>query len=151
MKIERDKFVPAVGLMTEELARFQNSGQVEVSSFALRYLYVGEIRYAVVEGWQLRIGFVWVLSGRGFPPTPKEWVMDSNRNSYVIDLKDYQVANIGPGMEGGGDRMWIHSKFESLMFYPPDGKKFDSARSQELLAKPARKFPATTGIEFFVD
>ncbi len=146
MKPESGKFVPATGLTTEDLAPFID-GQVEVNSFSSRYVYVGEIDRAVVEGNQIRIGLSLVLNGERHPPFPKRWIRDDKRNSYIIDdLSKYTVADIGPGKEGGGCKWFLHSrtKSEFAILYPADGRKFD-ARAVSLLT-PVGEFSSGNGI-----
>ncbi|MDP3948592.1 MAG: hypothetical protein Q8Q17_01430 [bacterium] len=136
MKPERNKFMPALELGTADLAHFLG-GQVEVTQFLKKCLYVAEIDRAVIEGSQLRMGLPLVLNGEDYPPFPRRWVRDDGRNSCVLELGEYIVADIGPGMEGGGDRWFLHSPggFDSAILYPKNGRKFDQ-RVVGLLAPP---------------
>ena len=151
MEIKCDKFVPAGRLTTKDLAPFLD-GQVEVTKFRKGCVYVAHIGRLVVEGNQLRMGFPLVLNGDGYPPFPRHWVRDDSRNSCVLDLGKYLVADIGPSMEGGGNRWFLQSadRSDSVILYPADGRKFDQ-RAVGLLATPVSKFPTPTGIKFFVD
>ena len=151
MEIKCDKFVPAGRLTTKDLAPFLD-GQAEVTSILKRCLYVAGIDRAIVDGNLLRMGFPLVFKGDGYPPFPRRWIRDENRNSYILDLRNYVVADIGPGMEGGGNRWFLQSadRSDSVILYPADGRKFDQ-RAVGLLATPVRNPPAPTGIEFFGD
>ena len=152
MKPKRSELCPAMGLVTQDLATFLG-GQAEVTMILKKCLYVAEIDRAIVDGNLLRMGFPLVFKGDGYPPFPRRWIRDESRNSCILDLRNYVVADIGPGMEGGGNRWFLQSadRSDSGILYPANGRKFDSARIQELLAEPARKFPSPTGIKFFVD
>lgn len=139
MKIERGKLLPAGGLTATDLAAFRNGGQVEMASYVRGRIYVAAINRIAVEGNELRLGFSWVLKGEGYPPYPKRWVRDDEMNSYNLKLEGCTIADIGPGMDGGGNQGFIQCQggyYTSLIFYPLDGPKFDSVRLEKLLTAP---------------
>ena len=138
MKPEHGKFIPANGLDTQDVSHLIG-GEIENNSFVHGTIYVGEICRAVVDGNLLRLGFSLVLNGERNPLFPKEWKRDDTRNSCVIRLSDYTVADIGPGIDGGEGNRWVllsADKLTMAILYPSNGRKFDAERLKELLATP---------------
>ncbi len=121
-------------LTTQLLAAFIG-GQFEVQNTDEKYIYRGEIKTAEVVGGELSMTFSWMARGEGFPPIPTGWVNESNL-TYEASLGDYAyiASDIGPGREGGDNRLCIHSTLigELGVFYPPNGSKLDPTRVKGL-------------------
>ena len=135
MKPNCSEFGPAKELATQDITPFIG-GQVERNSFLDGNIYVAEICRAVVDGALLRLGFSLVLNGERHPPFPRRWVRDDNKNSCVITLCEYMVADIGPGIDGGDGNRWMllsADKRTMAILYPANNRKFD-ARVVSLLA-----------------
>lgn len=121
-------------LTSKMLAQYVG-GQMEIQNQGEGYIYRGEVKAIVLEGNELRVEFVWVAKGEGFPPLPKKWVKD-DKLDYVISLEIYSVSNIGPsgGEVGGDDRICFNSSIvgELAVLYPPNGSKLDPAKVEGL-------------------
>ncbi len=119
-------------LTTQLLATFIG-GQFEVQNINEGYIYRGEIKTAEVIDGELSMTFIWMAKGEGFPPIPLGWVNDS-KLTYDASLEIYTASDIGPGREGGNNRLCIQSSFigELGVFYPPNGSKLDPARVKGL-------------------
>jgi len=110
-------------------------GQVEIQNQNEGYIYRGEIKTIAVEDNELRVGFVWLAKGEGFPPVPQKWIKD-DRLDYVASLEIYSVSDIGSsGHDVGGDnRLCLSSLIvgEVVILYPPNGSKLDPAKVEGL-------------------
>lgn len=118
-----------------ELVQGYVGGQLEIQNENERYLYRGEVASIVVEGENINFVFKWIAEMEGFPPLPTGgWVnhanLDYKINVYVL----YRAENIGPGRDGGGDRLSFQSALvgELAILFPPDGSKLDPSKVEGL-------------------
>lgn len=121
-------------LTTQVVARF-TGGQIEIQNQNEGYIYRGEVKTIAVENNELRVKFVWLAKGEGFPPLPKKWVKD-DRLDYTASLEIYAVRDIGSsGHDTGGDsRLCLNSSIvgETVVLFPPNGSKLDPAKVEGL-------------------
>lgn len=120
-------------LTTEVLAGYKG-GQIEIQNQNEGYLYRGEIADAEVKDGDLVVWFNWQAKGESYPPFPTRWVKEENRN-FVLSLMEgfTSIRDIGPGAEGGSNRILILSLISSeiIILYPPDGSKLDPANVED--------------------
>ncbi len=111
-------------LNTTVLSPFKG-GQLEIQNQGEGYIYRGEIESVVVEGDEVKVKFVWLAKGKGFPPAG--WVNDDNLN-YAASTVIYSANEIG------GGRVAMNSPIvgEMAVFFPPDGSKLDPSKVEGL-------------------
>lgn len=119
-------------LTTESVAPYKG-GQMEIQNRGEGYLFRGEVETIVVEDNELRVRFAWLAKGEGFPPIPNKWVKN-DRLDYVASLDIYSAGDIGPGSDGGGNRLNLCSQIigEVVVLFPPDGSKLDRSKIEGL-------------------
>ena len=120
--------------LTRQLVQSFIGGQVEIQNTEEEYLYRGEIESIDVAEDELRVKFVWLAKGEGFPPIPHKWVKDDNLE-YSINLSICVVDDIGPSDDvNGSNRICVDCPVvgETIILYPPDGSKLDPAKVQGL-------------------
>lgn len=121
-------------LTTQTFERFKG-GQMEVQNQGEGYLYRGEIKTITVENNALKVTFVWLARGEGFPPIPQRWVKH-DRLVIETSLESYAVSDIGSsGYDVDGDsRVCLHAPIigEIVVLYPPNGSRLDPSRVEGL-------------------
>lgn len=121
--------------LTTELVRPFIGGQAEIQNPGEGYVFRGEVEAIVVEDGELKIRFVWLAKGRGYPPIPTGWDKE-DRLDYAVSLRICQASNIGPSGSdvGGDDRISLlsHITGETVVLYPPNGSKLDPAQVEGL-------------------
>ena len=113
-------------LTTENMRKFVG-GQMEVQNSGEGYLYRGETRIIEVEGTVLKVTFVWLATGEGFPSEPNRWVR-SEPKDYAASLELYQVLE-----QTETDRLVLHSSIvgETIVFFPPGGSTLDKTKVED--------------------
>lgn len=119
-------------ITTESLAPFQG-GQMEIQNQGEGYLFRGETATLVVEGKEFKARFAWLAKGEGFPPLPRKWVK-ADRLDYTASLEIYTASDIGPGSDGGPNRLCLNSSIvgETVVLYPPGTSTLDRSRVEGL-------------------
>ena len=127
-----------MNLTNDMLARYVG-GQMEIQNQDEGYIFRGEVKTIAIVDNELRVEFVWLAKGEGYPPLPKKWV-NQQKLDYVISLELCSVSNIGPGSDGGDDRTCLSASIvgETIVLFPPNGSKLDPVKveGRELMAKP---------------
>lgn len=122
-------------MLTKKVVERFVGGQAEIQNQNEGYIYRGEIKTIAVEDNELRVQFVWIAKGEGFPPVPQKWIKD-DRLVYAASLEIYSVSDIGSsGHDVGGDsRLYLSSPIvgEVVILYPPNGSKLDPAKVEGL-------------------
>src|SRR5689334_3141271 len=133
-----------MNLTTEILARYIG-GQLEVQNGMEGYLYRGEIKTAeVTDEGEVSITLNWMAQAEGIEagrqPIPTGWISDTKLD-YAASLDLFTVNDLGPGSDGGGNRICLNSSIigETTVLYPPDGSKLDPAKVSGLDLRPASR------------
>lgn len=97
---------------------FYKGGQLEVQGQG--YTYRGEIKDVKMDEGELNFKLNWLAK------LNNEWEEVENKD-YKIALEIYNTSNIGPGPEGGDDRMCLTSWIvrETTVLFPPNGSKLN--------------------------
>ena len=108
---------------------------MEIQNTEEEYIYRGEIESIDVAEDELRVKFVWLAKGEGFPPILYRWVKDDNLD-YSINLSICVASDIGPNDDdvSGINRICVDCQIvgETIILYPPDGSKLDPAKVEGL-------------------
>ena len=109
--------------LTTQAVEKYSGGQMEIQNQNEGYLFRGEVATIVVEDNELRVKFVWLAKGEGFPPLPKRWVKD-DKLDYCANLEIYHASDLGDG------RLALHSPIvgELSVLFPPNGSKLEPAK-----------------------
>ncbi len=103
-------------------------GQIEIQSLQGKYIYRGEIKSAAVESGELSVMLSWMAKGEGYPPVPKQWVVDPHSRYDITLVLCSSIANIGDG------RICLQNPYtaELVVLFPLGGSRLEPVRVKGL-------------------